>query len=164
MSELTHERLLELLRYDPETGDFYWLVANSNRSKAGAKAGWFSKASGYWKLNIDGCRYQAHRVAFFYMKGRWPDPECDHRDSDGSNNRWLNLREATRSENGGNTRVRSDSTIGIKGVKRSLNRYKARITKNGVVYYLGSFDTAEEAGAAYARKAKELFGEFARAA
>lgn len=64
-----------------------------------------------------------------------------------------------------NQRVRRDSATGIKGVfQSSAGRYSARVKKFGVEYRLGTYDTPAAASAAYAKKAIELFGEFARTA
>lgn len=95
------------------------------------------------------------------MKGTWPKKDVEHRDGDKTNNKWSNLRLATRTENQGNARAR----VSLKGVTRvRTGKYTAQIQKHMVKMHLGTFDTAEEAHAAYVRKAIELYGEFARAA
>ena len=98
---LSHERLKEVLEYDPGTGISTWLVDRTGTARAGARAGCIHKSSGYRVIRIDGKLYREHRVIFFWMTGKWPDKEVDHRDLDKSNNRWHNLREATRSQNNG---------------------------------------------------------------
>jgi hypothetical protein len=97
------------------------------------------------------------------MEGRWPDGEVDHRDGDGLNNRWGNLRESTKSQNQANAKTRSDSRTGIKGVQwRDGIGWVARIQHEKQRRHLGVFKTKEAAAAAYGRAASELFGEFAR--
>lgn len=86
----------------------------------------------------------------------------DHVNRDGLDNRRENLRLATHSQNAANMRVQKHNKLGVKGVSRSKKRFTARIRFNGVLYFLGSFKTIEEASAAYEAKAVELFGEFAR--
>lgn len=93
-----------------------------------------------------------------------PGIQVDHRDGDGLNNRRSNLRICSREENLRYTRLRSDSRTGLKGVgfNARLNRYHARIFVNKKSVYLGSFETAEEAHAAYCRAAEIHYREFAR--
>lgn len=158
---LTHERLLQVLDYDPETGVFTCRIARSS-AKAGARAG--TLALGRWLINIDGRRYRANRLAWFYVHGEWPQLEIDHIDRNPSNDRIANLRLATRSQNMANRPAQINSVSGLKGVsfhKRS-GLFYGRITHQGRTHSVGYFKTPEEVSAAYAIKAKELFGEFAR--
>jgi len=71
LSDLTAERLRELLRFDPETEVFTWLVATSNRVRVGDVAGYLRK-DGQRKVCIGGRCYFARRLAVFYMTGKWP--------------------------------------------------------------------------------------------
>lgn len=160
---ITVERLREVLAYDPETGVFTWKVTNSNRAPAGTRAGRVA-THGYRRIRIDGTEYAEHRLAWLYMTGNWPEPETDHRDGDPANNRWSNLREATRSQNTANRRLAADRTL-PKGVSRSANgkRFVAQFVHQRVVRYLGTFDTASDAHAAYMFAARDHHGEFARA-
>jgi hypothetical protein len=159
---LTQERLREVLHYDPDTGVFTWL-RDTSRVRAGRQAGSLD-AKGYRRIQFEGKGYKAHRLAFLYMLGRWPIGTPDHRNTDGDDNRWLNLRDATFSQNNGNrSRTKSHKT-GFKGVYLADGLYVARIMKDGVRYSVGYFKDPETAHAAYAAKARELFGEFARVA
>lgn len=92
------------------------------------------------------------------------DMEVDHWDGDGLNNRRANLRLATRLQNQGNRPANRSNRLGVKGVRAHQGRYMAEITVRGRTTFLGSFDTIEEASAAYARAADNFFGEFARSA
>lgn len=162
------ERLKELLSYDPLTGVFLWKVDRSN-IKRGTLAGRYDKA-GYIRIGIDGREYRAHRLAWLYMTGEWPEIFLDHRDMDKNNNAWSNLRLATKSQNAANIGPLKSNTSGIKGVSfhsggaKGGKPWQANITKNGKAMGLGIFATKEEARAAYAAAAERLFGEFARAA
>jgi HNH endonuclease len=162
MTELTQQRLKELLRYDPETGEFWWMVAAAQRISSGDKAG-HKNVRGYIDIRIDGIKYRAPRLAFLYMTGKFPDKEADHKDGDRSNNRWTNLREATSGDNKANTMLRSDNTSGLKGVhwnRRDCN-WRAQICANGRRIFLGYFDTPKRAHEVYLAAAKKHFGEFA---
>lgn len=155
---LTAERLCEVLKYDPETGNLSWLV------RGGKIAGCLQVSNGQRRITIriDNKYYKAHRLAWLYMTGKWPVDDIDHINGDGADNRWCNLRAATRSENLSNRVVRKNSKSGLKGVERNNgNTWCARICSNGNRIYLGNFPTKEEAHMAYVRAAERLFGEFA---
>lgn len=170
-SELTAERLRSVLTYDQETGIFVWRPRpvekwpdrTWNTRFAGSRAGTRVKG-GRLSIRVDGVRYLASRLAWLYVTGSWPASEIDHRDCIKSNDRWLNLRLATTSQNGANTHKRSNNTSGHKGVTwHSRNKkWQAQIAVNGAHLYLGQFDDPALAGQAYAKAAVEHHGEFAR--
>lgn len=120
---------------------------------------------GYRVVKIDDVDYRASHLAWLYVYGEYPRAFLDHRDLDKSNDRIANLREATTSQNKGNSAAYKGSALGIKGVqRRSSGRFQASIRVNYRPIHLGTFDTVEEASAAYAAAARQYFGEFARAA
>lgn len=160
---ISHERLLELVEYNPETGAMVWLKPTSNRVKVGSRAGSLA-GNGYWQIKLDGTVYNYHRVAWFYVTGVWPDRWIDHENRDITDNRFSNLRLSSISQNAGNMKRRADNSSGFKGVERKRNKFSARIRHEGVRHSLGVFDTPEEAHAVYFAAAQRLFGEFARAA
>jgi hypothetical protein len=161
---ITHARLLEVLHYDSETGEFRWLEAVSRLVKPGDLAGRTSPG-GYRHITIKGITYPAHQLAWFYMTGKWCRVVVDHRDCDPSNNRWDNLRRATQSQNCANRCRPKNNACGFKGVHLiPSGRWRATVWKKGRKYDLGIFATPEEAHAAYMEKARKLYGEFARAA
>lgn len=162
---LTVGRLRELLHYDPETGVFTRRVDIRGGGRNGTVAG-SNHNAGYLSITIDGRQYLAHRLAWFYVTGRWPVVDIDHIDRDRRNNRWANLREATRSQNMANTGRRRDNKSGFKGVSRHVQtgRWQAHSSGGGRTVYLGLFDSAEEAHRAYVAFATDSFGEFARSA
>src|SRR5262245_46971759 len=127
--KLTADRLRELLEYDPETGLWRWLQRVNPRCKTGWFAGTLMSPKGsntsYFLIGVDRRHYLAHRLAFLYMTGEWPSGELDHRDLDGTNNRWANLREATRAQNAANMALRNSA--GLKGIIRRKDRWQARI-------------------------------------
>jgi hypothetical protein len=157
------DRLRELLRYDPKTGLFSWRVQSNGRVPAGTRAG-TPKRRGNLEIKIDGKLYQASRLAFFYMTGQWPAADIDHINGNPTDNRWANLREATRGQNAANARRWRNKAL-PKGVycKKDSSRYYARITVEDTTMHLGSFATADEAADAYFDAAKRFFGDFARA-
>ncbi len=163
--ELTLDRLKYLVRYDPVTGDFTRLISTSGRAMAGTKCGDVD-SKGYWRLRVDGRRYLAHRLAWFYMTGEWPNGEVDHENLKRIDNRWKNLRLADEFLNKRNTGAKKNNKVGFKGVSWHVcsKKWRSRIYLDGKEVNLGLFDTPEDANAAYMVAATARFGEFARAA
>lgn len=165
--KLTLERLHEVLEYNPETGDFTWLISTGPRCVVGDKAG-FAATHGYIRLSLDGSVYMAHRLAWFYMTGRWPLDFIDHENGVPNDNRYENLRQATHAQNMRNTRAAKNKNDGLpKGVKKTArkkgpDRYIATIWNGTNNLHLGLFNTPEEASAAYEAKANELYGDYRR--
>lgn len=160
-TELTAERLREMLDYDPETGVFRWRLSRG-RARAGAVAGLVNRL-GYVQIRIDRVCYLAHRLAWLWMTAAWPVAEIDHRDLRRANNSWLNLRAADPAQQRQNApRPRSNSS-GYKGVRVDRARFRAQIGYGYRMIGLGSFATAEEAHRAYCAAAAKLYGEFGRA-
>jgi hypothetical protein len=154
-------RLRAILHYDPETGEFRWRKRMSPRAPAGHIAGTLTR-DGYRVIAINGRNYRAHRLAWLYVTGEWRTETIDHRDGDPSNNRWNNLRRATRSQNCANRGLPRNNSCGLKGVSWDGWSWRATVHKEGRRHYLGSFSTPEAAHAAYAKAARKLFGKFAR--
>ena len=150
--------LRESLSYDPATGKFFWLKTVNRKARAGDEAG-FIGANGYRRIGFNGKLYLAHRLAWFYSTGKQP-AMLDHANGCRSDNRLVNLREATDVENQQNRHVakRTNST-GLMGVTRQKGRWKATIYVNKVRKHLGYFDTGPLAHAAYLT-AKQNFHVF----
>ena len=147
-STLTQERLKERLNYNADTGDFVWRLTGQRSNKV-KKAG---NTSGrmYLRISVDGVRYQAHRLAWMYVHGEWPDGEIDHINGDGSDNRIDNLRVVSRGENQQNLRApHKTSTSGVLGAFPCHGKWKAAIKVDKKNIYLGRYKTKEEAHAAY---------------
>jgi hypothetical protein len=161
--ELTIERLKEVLLYDPLTGHFYWIGQLSSRCGVNKPAG-SPNAKGYIRIGIDGRYYLAHRLAWFYQLGVWPDCFLDHRDMNKSNNIWSNIRAADVHQNQYNVGLTKRNKSGVKGVHYDAkrNKYCASIAVSGVNYRIGRFATLEQATVAYSVAAEKLHGEFAR--
>lgn len=117
---LTKERLQELLIYNTVTGIFTWKVNRRGTAKAGTVAG-RPNNKGYIDISIDGKRYKAHRLAWLYITGSWPENQIDHINRIRDDNRLANLRDVTQSENLRNCGVSKSTASGIKNVYKSGN-------------------------------------------
>lgn len=153
-------RVRELLTYDRETGLFRWR-ATVKAVKAGDIAG-SDNGKGYIQISVDGVKYAASHLAWLYVTGIWPALEIDHKDTNRQNNAFLNLREATRSEQCRNVRHQKVTPSGLLGVTPRGNRFIAQISVgprgNRKSQHLGVFDTAEEAHTAYVGAKRPLHG------
>lgn len=146
----------QYLRYEPTSGEFTRALekrCGKNNSvvryRAGDKAGCIGR-NGYVQIAIEGKIYLAHRLAFALMTDSWPPEDVDHINGQRSDNRFSNLRLATRGVNMQNRRgANPNSKSGLLGTSKSGNHWVARIFTNGKATKFGRFDTPEEAHAAY---------------
>lgn len=142
------ELIKSMLRYDPATGDLYWTDVQTKAFR-GKKAGTLD-AHGYINLSIKRKRYKAHRVAWLLTYGTWPNGEIDHIDGDKLNNRIENLREATSQLNKWNHwKPQSNNVIGLRGVCKIRNKFKAEIRVDRKRIHIGVFETPDLAHQAY---------------
>ena len=172
-SLLTAEFLRQELRYDPEGRDLWWIKPGPKRrldrpvgtiTMRGRPDG---RKTHYRLVGISAKpgvyeKHYAHELIWLYMTGRWADPEVDHENRDGLDNRWSNLREATRSEQCANRIVRPDRLKGAYRVAGSSTLWFSHIRKNGKTTYLGCFRTEKEAHDAFVEASKEIHGKFHR--
>lgn len=164
----TIEDVRRALDYDKATGQLRWRVRDDvpkewNTRHAGKIAGAICEFHGgrlYITVRLNGVAYLGHRLIWFHVTGTWPAEEVDHRDGDGLNNKWGNLRESTRTQNLCNKFAQKNSQSGIKGIGRHGNRWRARITANGLTA-TETFESLEDAKAWHAKMEKMLHGEFA---
>jgi hypothetical protein len=148
---------VRLLIYNPLTGKFRL------RSRPQKLVGGFSKRDRRWCLRVGGFYYAASRIAWLYMTGHWPERRVDHRNGDQSDDRWVNLRLATPSQNSANSARYKNNTTGHKGVClcNRTGRFFSRICVDRRSISLGAYETLEEAAIAYRKAAKEFFGDYA---
>jgi hypothetical protein len=155
----TQADLHSLLSYNASTGKFTWKVDRGAGLKAGNPAGTQAK-SGYVHISVFGRLYRAHRLAWLFCFGKWPEGELDHKNGVANDNRIANLRECSHSENHQNVGKRRHNTSGFVGVTLSpYGTWKARLVVNGKKINLGAFPTPEEAASAYL-KAKAEYHTF----
>lgn len=151
------ERVRELFCYDPESGIITWAKRRFG-VKFGSEAG--TEHKGYKRVKVDSKLILVHRVAWAIHYGKWPVGDLDHINRDRSDNRIVNLREATRSVNMIN-RDYPKGKSGVTGVSWHKRGWQAAIRINGRSVYLGIFKTVEEAASVRAEAEKKEYGQFA---
>ncbi|WP_342106342.1 HNH endonuclease signature motif containing protein [Methylobacterium sp. SI9] len=155
------DELRRILSYHPRTGRLTWRVKVANRVQIGDAAD-NGHEGDYRNVTIKGRSYRAHRIIWKMVTGEEPIGEIDHRDLVRSNNRWLNLRAASHSDNACNKSLYRNNTTGLTGVHPHGSSYHAQIKRHGRQIHLGAFRTIEAAHAAYLAAARELHGSFNR--
>ena len=150
---ITQARLKKLLNYNPETGMFTWIKRAANRIHIGDIAGYMR--DGYIVIRVGNFDHGAHRLAWLYMTGEWPE-QIDHISHVKSDNKWCNLRKVSHAENQRNAPLRRDNVSGSAGVywNKKDKKWRASIGDNGKKIYLGNFDKKEDAETT--RKAAEI--------
>lgn len=151
------EFLKSRLEYDTETGLFTRIKGvPGNKGSVGNVTGNIGD-EGYVVINFRGKKKKAHRLAWLYMTGDWPEKDVDHMNGDRADNRWVNLRAADDSINAQNQRgPSSNNKSGYLGVSQVGNRFKAIIRSEGKLLYLGLYKTAVEAHEAYVAQKRIL--------
>ena len=150
MSLLTQDDLHNLIIYDKETGVFCW-----NKSRRGVvvnKNLGCDNGFGYLRITVLGKSYYAHRLAWFYIYGKWPKDQIDHINGIKNDNRIENLRDLTNSQNAQNklkAKVNSNSKIlGVSWHKKA-KKWQAFICIYKQNKYLGLFSDIKDAEIAY---------------
>jgi hypothetical protein len=159
-NDLTQEYLKSILSYDPETGLFIRLITSSSNAIKGDTAGYIH--DGYVNIKINGKAYKAHRLAWLYMTGEWPEDEIDHINGITHYNVWNNLREATHHQNCKNRKLNINNASGFKGVHKEKNKWRASVNIDKIQVFIGLFNTPEEAYDARMDYVSIHYGEFAR--
>lgn len=152
--------LKSVLHYNQDTGIFTWINPPKQHPRLkGEMAG--SNKTGYILIKINNKKYKAHRLAWLYMYGKFPENNIDHINGNALDNRIINLRTCDQAQNNANKRRYLTKKIS-KGVRKNKKSYSARIQFRGVCVTIGCYKTEKEASDAYFEKAKELYGEYAR--
>ena len=143
---MNQKELKKLLHYNEKTGIFTWNVSLNYKIKIGNIAGSINNR-GYRQIRIRGKSYTAHHLAWLYVHGRFPKDQIDHTNHERSDNRILNLREATNKENSKNQILYKNNKSGIQGIfwEKKRKKWKVQITLNGIQKHLGYFKNIKDA-------------------
>jgi hypothetical protein len=158
------ESLSAIFVYDDASGELKWKKVPDkkvSRAKVGDIAG-AVMMNGYRMICIEYRKYLAHRLIWKMKTGQDAPFSIDHIDGNRLNNRFANLRAATQSQNGMNSKMRKNNTSGVKGVYWGLGKWRAQIMIKRRMIALGGFDILGDAASAVAEARKKYHGEFAR--
>src|SRR5215469_500501 len=157
--------LHSIFRYNKFSGELIWKTKSDvppkwNGRFAGKPAG--VKSHDHIVVCINYIKYGAHNIIWYMMTNEWPKSEIDHKDQNGSNNRWSNLRESTHRENMCNLKLRLDNTSGYKGISwnKYHNAWRVRVHQHGKEKLVGYFKELDSAIAARKAAAQDSYGEF----
>lgn len=157
---MTQEQAKQLLRYEPGSGKLFWRKRACSTMRPDLLAGSIDTRYNYLRLNIKGKVYMAHRVIMVLMGHDLKETEyVDHINHNRLDNRYINLRIATRAQNNKNLSLRENNPLGVAGVyqHKASKRFIAYIHTDGKKLHLGCFKTLEEAAAARL-EAEKLYG------
>ena len=152
----TKKDIESILNYDNETGVFNW-INSSGGVASGSVAGGYGD-QGYILIGFGGKKHRAHRLAWTLISGEPPKGEVDHINGTRDDNRAINLRDVSATENQRNRRIQSNNSSGVNGVYWSSQRGKwhARIKIGGKYKSLGFYNSLESASQARAAANKEF--------
>ena len=155
-SDLTAARVRQVFDYNPETGEFYRKMDRMGRQIPPHKVG-MTLPMGYIYISIDTKLVRAHRLAWLYMTGAWPELHIDHINGVKDDNRFCNLRHVSPRTNAENRRrPKATATSGYMGVSRDRALWRAVIRIDGKQKHIGTFKTPEDAAEAYLRAKRDL--------
>jgi hypothetical protein len=159
LGNINQQTLSEIFDYNKDTGKLIRKVSLGGGHLKGQEAGSLHLKSGYRRVFIQGKSFEEHKLIWELVTGTKPTVEVDHRDTNRSNNKWDNLRLATRNQNQHNASLRSDNTSGHKGIVFHNGCYKAQVNKDNVKY-IEYFKDKEEAITWLQNKREELHLDF----
>ena len=155
---LTQAELKKLLIYDPVTGVFTNRVTRNSQALIGNEAG-TNHPDGYRHMKINHKCYLAHRLAWLYVHGAWPNGQIDHINGNRKDNSIENLRLVCNKQNSENQTLHVNNTSGHRGVTwdKSSCKWMAQIRHNNKRKFIGRFATLEEAALAAKQARDQLF-------
>jgi len=167
--------LRECFSYDPDVGVLIWRARplhhfKNEKAQRGWNTRWTGRTAGlpnrdgHIRLLVNTGQFTAHRLIWVMQTGEWPKDAIDHKNGNPADNRWENLRETTSQQNQWNRRHTGKLPRGVVPSQRSPGRFMARASPGGrKLIYIGTYDTPEEAHAAWREFVDKERGEFFRA-
>jgi len=150
---ITYQEIRENFDYCPETGMFRRKFKSGKVGIAGCL-----NDLGYIVIGFNHKVYKAHRLAWLFTHGSFPNNEIDHINGNKNDNRLSNLRAVTKQENSKNKLIPKSNTSGVMGVFRDRDKWVARIVVDKKPVNLGRF--TDKKMAAEARKDAEVRYDF----
>ena len=145
------EEARRLFEYNPDTGELTSKTHRRNMPKGTVVVS--TTPYGYLRARVSGRLLLGHRLAWAIHYGEQPPAVIDHKNRDKKDNRIDNLRACSQAQNVQNSTGRGYSVM-------SNGKYQAAVKLNGKRIAIGTYDTPEEANAAYLNKKKELHSSF----
>lgn len=120
---------LNKLHYDEKSGNLIWKVGTKYPGKVAGQIKTNKRGGNKYiwvGIGFDGKVYKilGHRIIWFIKTGAWPKADIDHKDGDGLNNRFSNLRSVDRETNNKNHKIQRNNKSGLAGVG-----YLSRLSK-----------------------------------
>lgn len=158
--------LAQRLRVDIDNGTAVWIDASAQHTGLNGREAGSARTSHsgkrYCHIKVDGVPLKRSHIIFLFAYGHWPDDQIDHINGDSMDDRIVNLRAATATQNAWNHKRRAKASSCPMGVRRlESGRFQARIACNKKTVHLGTFATEHDAAQAYQQHRKELFGDYA---
>lgn len=158
LNDISYEQSFELFLFDNPTGNCFWKEVPEHWFASAEQAKWgnerhagklieSSAMSGYIQVSITGWNgVPLHRLIWLQQTGKWPEGVIDHINGVRDDNRLENLRDVSKKENARNRAIGCDNRVGAIGLFPLVNkRFGVRISVEGKMIYLGSYDSFEEA-------------------
>jgi len=146
--------------FDYKDGLLFW-KSKRNGIKPNKQAGWLSE-NGYWYIKVNKQIFRRHRIVFAMHHGFMPE-FIDHINGIKNDDKIENLREATKTQNQYNTKLRKNNTSGVKGITwhKRIEKWAIQITVNKKKHHIGYFDDIELAELVIQEARNKYHKEFA---
>lgn len=158
------EQINNAFYFDLDKGIMYWKnVSKYHSGLNGTIAGNVTRSRKdklYWVISFNGKKYKRSRLIYLFVNKRLPIPCVDHINGDSLDDRPINLREVTVTQNNWNHKGRKKKTDLPMGVRTNGNKYVARISHNKKQITIGTFNNLQDAHQAYLMKRNELYGQY----
>lgn len=180
MAKITPSDVRKLFDYDPLTGGLSWkprtpdMFSNGKYGADRVCAAWNARhagrvpgtanTNGHIQILVHKRLRLAHQLIWAMVTDEWPSMDIDHIDCERSNNKWNNLRLATKVENTANRKATVRNKSGLKCVSfdKKSGRWRTDFTHNGRRRFMGYSDCPAAASFVYQIEADKCIGEFAR--
>jgi len=151
---IDQETVKKLFHYDAESGMLIWRFGNGRNVKPWQEVK-AKNGNGYYTAKIHGKSYLAHRLAWLYVHGSFPNKYIDHKNRIRNDNRLCNLRDVNTTDNAQNISLPNHNKSGYIGVSwiKSHNCWTVYVKVNKKNKWLGYYKNLDDAVAA--RKAGE---------